>query len=527
VNAVLGWRPRIGTGWVLAFAAVFVAIAILRLAALDSAPPGLHKDEAAFGYNAWTIAHFGVDQDGRPWPLFFTSFGDYKSPVYVYLLAPLTWVLPLTSAVERLPAAVAGIALCVLVAFLAFSITRSLVVALLSTLTAAIQPWIVIESRSGWAPILEILGLTAVCLCLSRAKGARKVWWFVGAGIAIAFSLYAYDTGRLFAGMVAVLVLIAYLTDHPRQYASLAILPPTIVAYLVLLWWSIQNPGALTARFNNISVVFDHPPALEAIRRALQNYTEYVGVPFLFTHGDPHLLHGTGFAGVLLVTTAPIIFVGLIVALLSRRQPLARFALLALATAPIPAALTVDNSPDAPRANAMMAFFLLFVVFGWSAVWPWLARHRLVAAAFLVAIAIESGGYLADMYTQWPSRSQVAWDAGQADAVTEAYSLASGHTVWLSNSLDDPYIFAYFKLLPDPGPIQRANGPIAIGVKQTDPNSIGTLAKPGDIMVFGTNDTSPQTAVLIDQKGVSVTRELVEYTKPMTQTIVLATIWRR
>jgi 4-amino-4-deoxy-L-arabinose transferase-like glycosyltransferase len=505
---------------------VFLAITVLRLVALDSAPPGLHKDEAAFGYNAWTIAHFGLDQDGRPWPLFFTSFGDYKSPVYVYLLAPLTWVLPLTSTVERLPAAFAGIALCLLVAFLAFSMTRSLMVTLLSTLTAAIQPWIVIESRSGWAPILEMLGLTAVCLCLSRAKGARQVWWFLGAGIAIAFSLYAYDTGRLFAGMVAVVVLIAYLTENPRQYASLAILPPTMVAYLVLLWWSIQNPGALTARFNNISVVFDHPPALEALRRTLQNYTEYVGVPFLFTHGDPHLLHGTGFAGVLLVTTAPVFFAGLVVALRSWRQPLARFALLALAAAPIPAALTVDNSPDAPRANAMMAFLLVLLIFGWSALWPSLIRHRLVATAFLVAIAIEAGGYLADVYTQWPSRALLLWDTGQAEAIAEAHDLANGHTVWISNSMDDPYIFAYFKLLPDPNMVRDMTTG-AVGMQQRYPQEISALAQPGDIMVFGPADTPPQGSTLVDMQQVSVTGELVEYTRPMAQTMVLASIWRR
>jgi len=166
--------PQHEQGWSLAFGATFLAIAVLRLSALDSGSPGLHKDEAAFGYNAWTIAHYGLDQDGRPWPLFFTAFADYRSPVYVYLLAPLTWGLPLTSAVERLPAAFAGILLCALVAVLAFSLTRSYLVALLSTLMAAIQPWVVIESRSGWAPILEILGLTAVCYCLSRAMRCDK-----------------------------------------------------------------------------------------------------------------------------------------------------------------------------------------------------------------------------------------------------------------------------------------------------------------------------------------------------------------
>lgn len=526
MNAALRWRPTLNQGWLLAFAAAFVGILILRLTALDSAPPGLHKDEAAFGYNAWTIAHYGLDQDGRPWPLFFTSFGDYKAPVYVYLLAPLTWVFPLTSTVERLPAAFAGITICLLAVPLAYSVTRSLVVTLLTMVTAAIEPWIVIESRGGWDPILEIVGLTALCVCLARAKGRHQAWWFFGAGVAVAFSVYAYPTGRLLAGFVAVLVLVAFLAVRPRQYASLAVLPPTIVAYLVLLWWSLQNPGALTARFDSISVLFDHPSVIEAARRALQNYSQYFGVPFLFTRGDTQLVHGTGLGGVLLLTTAPVVFAGLLVAIRSWRQPLARFALLALAVAPIPAALTVDNSPDAPRANGMMAFLLIFVVLGWAALWPLLAKHRLVAAAFFAAMAIEAGGYFADLYTQWPSRAVVQWDTGQAEAIAEASSLANGHTVWIANSLEEPYIFAYFKLLPDPN-LVRSMTTEAVGMQQRFPQEIVAMAQPGDIMVFGPADTPPQGSTLLDRQQVTVTTELVERTKPTPQTIVLATIWRR
>jgi hypothetical protein len=416
--------------------------------------------------------------------------------------------------------------LCAIVAALAFSITRSLSVTMLSMLTAAIQPWIVIESRSGWAPILEILGLTAVCFCLSRAKGSRQVWWFLGAGVAIAFSLFAYDTGRLFSGVVAALALVIYLARRPRQYAALAILPPTVLAYAVVGLWSLQNPGALTARFNLISVTFDHPSTLEATRRAVQNYAAYFGVPFLFTQGDHRLLHGTGAAGVLLVTTAPVIFVGLFVALRSWGQPLARFVVLALLIAPIPAALTVDDTPNAPRSAAMMAFFLVFVIFGWSALWPYLARYRLLAAAALAVIAIEATGFLVDLYTQWPNRALVAWSAGQTDAIAEGYHLENGHTLRVSCSLGDPFMFGYFAVKPDPALVQSLSTE-AIGMEQQCPSELNSSALPGDILVLAPSDTPPQGAVLLDTKQATVTNQFVDETRANTYTIVLVTVWRR
>jgi hypothetical protein len=272
--------------------------------------------------------------------------------------------------------------------------------------------------------------------------------------------------------------------------------------------------------------VFDNPPVFEAIRRVLQNYSAYIGLPFLFTHGDNQLVHGTGNAGVLLVTTAPVIFAGLVVAVRSWRRPLARFALMALVVAPIPAALTVDNTPDAPRANAMMAFLLVLVVLGWAALWPLLVKHRVVAAAFFVAMAIEGGGYFADLYTQWPSRAVVQWDTGQAEAVEEASRLANGHMVWVSNSLEEPYIFAYFKLLPDPN-VVRTMTTHAVGMEQRFPQEIFALAQPGDIMVFGPADTPPEGSTFLDRQQVTVQRERVDYSQPTPQTIMLATIWKR
>src|SRR4030088_86689 len=87
---------------------IVLAVVVSPLAGLGARPPGRFGDEAAFGYNGWAIAHFGVDQYGVHWPLFFRSFGDYKGPVGVYSVALLTTFLPLSAFTVRLPTALAG-----------------------------------------------------------------------------------------------------------------------------------------------------------------------------------------------------------------------------------------------------------------------------------------------------------------------------------------------------------------------------------------------------------------------------------
>jgi len=65
--------------------------------------PSLNPDEAALGYNAYSLIRTGKDEHGASWPLHFKSFGDYKPGGYVYLAIPFVKVLGLTPLAVRLP----------------------------------------------------------------------------------------------------------------------------------------------------------------------------------------------------------------------------------------------------------------------------------------------------------------------------------------------------------------------------------------------------------------------------------------
>src|SRR5687767_10803363 len=91
----------------------FVAL-VTHIWQLSSIPRGLYSDEAAIGYNAWLISTTGIDEHDRTFPLFFESFGDYKSPVYMYtavvttaLLGPGEWAVRLAATLFWLVFAIA------------------------------------------------------------------------------------------------------------------------------------------------------------------------------------------------------------------------------------------------------------------------------------------------------------------------------------------------------------------------------------------------------------------------------------
>lgn len=50
-------------------------------------PPGFQIDESSIANNAHAVSRAGADEYGGAWPVYFSAFGDYKNPVYVYALA--------------------------------------------------------------------------------------------------------------------------------------------------------------------------------------------------------------------------------------------------------------------------------------------------------------------------------------------------------------------------------------------------------------------------------------------------------
>ena len=455
-------------------------------------------DEAASGYNAWAIGHYGVDEYGRAHPLYFESFHDFKSAPYFYLLAPLTRVLPLTPYVVRLPAAALALVTSALAGLAAWKLTGSRAVATLTLMTGGLMPWLVVEGRFATETVTLTFCIAAFVACLVYAVRSGRSLFYLAAGLALAGAVLSHAPGRLEAGLLLGALVAAFVWRPPHR-AWLLALPSPVVAYAILGLWMLQHPGVLTARFDAISILSDHPGPVEALARFVVNYAQYFLPPFLLILGDHNPRHATGFGGLLLLASAPAIVFGLISCWRRRREPLARFALLGLALAPVAAALTNEGVPHGPRAASMIPFVLLLAAYGWQALLPRLGGRPRLARALLAVAAVQAVLYFGDLYLTYPLRAQTSFDVGVADAVIRAHQIGGDQTVWLSNQLDQPYAQAAVRLTPDPreGVSTQLK---RLHIQQADGADVFADAQPGDLVVAAPSDHHPaQARVLFEQ----------------------------
>src|SRR5687768_14571753 len=71
--------------------------------------PCLNADEAAFGYNAFTISETGRDEYGNLLPTRLKSFGDNKLPLMTYLTVPFVKIFGSNDFTTRAVAGLFGI----------------------------------------------------------------------------------------------------------------------------------------------------------------------------------------------------------------------------------------------------------------------------------------------------------------------------------------------------------------------------------------------------------------------------------
>src|SRR3989344_8441615 len=88
---------------------VLIIATWLRFFNLGITPGGLYVDEASIGYNAYSLLKTGRDEYGKSFPALIKSYGDFKAPVYTYLLVPVYKFWGLNMTTTRAVSAVAGV----------------------------------------------------------------------------------------------------------------------------------------------------------------------------------------------------------------------------------------------------------------------------------------------------------------------------------------------------------------------------------------------------------------------------------
>jgi hypothetical protein len=269
--------------------------------------------------------------------------------------------------------------------------------------------------------------------------------------------------------------------------------------YIALGAYALLNPGALTARFAEISISADGAPFGVIASRFVANYLSYFSPSFLFVQGDANPRQNTEIGGMLLGAMAPLLVAGILVCWQRRREPLIRFLVAGILLAPIAAALTNNGTPHALRSSGMLPFLVLLAVLGTAGLRTALTGRvgagRLVAGGLVIGLAAQAAFFTIDLYTAYPNRAAPYFDTGEIAAITTARDIAGSHRVYLSDALDQPYIQAFFAFLPppprEPETDDATPGLASLGMQVIAPAAAESEASPGDALVLAPGDPEP------------------------------------
>lgn len=381
-------------------AGVLLLVCVLFACQTPGNPPGFHRDEASIALNATELSRSGRDDRGALLPLYFFSFEDYKSPVFVYALGAVFRVTGPSPEVARYLAGLFVTTAVLLVGLIAWRRTRSSPTTTVCVLLAATTPWLYelahYAVEAATVPLVVCLLLLALDRVVSR--GAWTVTGAVPVALCLAGLTYAYAGGRVLGPLFALGLVVTAGRRHVRWLLSTWGL--YAIGLLPLAAYAVRHPGALTARYDDTSIAHGGTTGFSIVWEAVRNYAHDVA-PWRWATGgdDKPFIHASDYPAL----TLPLLglaLAGAVLVLLRRRgDRWWRTVLVLTLLAPIPGALTVDRM----HQLRMVALPVLLCVLAIPAVQALGAAAR-GRSGVAIATAVALAAILAFQTVHWQQR---------------------------------------------------------------------------------------------------------------------------
>lgn len=482
------------------FILILAIAAFFRFYQLGSIPLSPDWDEAALGYNAYSILKTGKDEYGNFLPLSIRSFDDYKPPLYTYLTVPSVALFGLNTWSTRLPSAIMGMLAVIGVYFLVLELFRTKSdekisvrqladkfqirdgIALVSSFLLAISPWhiqfsrIAFEANSGvtlniWAVTCFLIGLR------------KKSLLFVSAFL-FGLGMYAYHSQRVFLPLLVVSLLIIYRKslfgkDQRKTMIGflvigmLTVLPLIPVLFNKTAMLRLRGTSSFTDQTGllsrNITKLEDDKKRRDIVGELLDNrrfvfaktivsgYLSHFSLKWLFLTGDNPRHHAPDM-GLMYFIELPFLLYGLVHLLKTRRnEPGTKLLFSWLLVAPVAAAPTT-GLPHAIRTLVFLPVFQIITAVGLYQCFCWMVQNkkqtifRCALFVIFIALYIATIAYYFGMYFLVMNREYSEyWQYGYKEAVAYTESVKNNYdTVVVSTGLEQSYMFYLFYTKFDP-----------------------------------------------------------------------------
>jgi len=320
------------------------------------------------GVAARSILETGRDEWGDPFPLFFRSYGEWKSPVYIYLLVPFIKIFGSTELAVRLPSAIFGI-IAVYLAFLLGKKLYSEKIGYFTALFLAISPWHLLLSRPAFeANVSLTLILAGIYFFLNIQDVKSKIPTIIASAIFFGLAPHTYNSAKVVVPLLVIYLVLR--TKFYKQLKNLFVFGFVLAVFALPIFLNLFS-GRAQFRYSQVGVTTDQknmnafvnyrnnpnlPPLLGklvfnsytyTLHATASNVLSYVNPSFLLLQAGDHNQHHIRYFGVLYLTEFIFILAGLY-QIISKRESgniasLRYLPFVIISLGIIPAALTRDQ----------------------------------------------------------------------------------------------------------------------------------------------------------------------------------------
>ena len=471
--------------WRVYLLIIVLIAAFLRFYQLGSNPPSLTWDEAAWGYNAYSLGIDGKDEFGRFLPFnYLESFGDFKPTLYAYLdIIPIK-IFGLTEFATRFPSALFGVLTVLMTFFLVkrifYTSKQKENYALMSSLILAISPWHIMLSRGAFeANVASFFIISGVWAFLAGVQApavsesrTEKKWYLIISAISFALSMYIFNTSRIVSPLLVLLLIVVFrkkLWEFKKQT-----LIAFIIGFLIFIpiFGFLLTPQA-SLRFKEVNI-FSNKEVIETSNQQIENdgnvlwskvihnrrllysveyikhYFDNLSPNFLFIKGDGNPKFSIQSVGQMYIWDI-IFFVGGILFLIRKREGNWWLVPLWLLIGILPAA-TARETPHALRIETTLPTFQIFVAYGFVVLMDKITKYKkFIVYGLLFILFLNFLYFYRNYFNHYPYEYSGEWQYGYKQSIEYVKSVEKSYDyIQVTNALGRPYIYYLFYTKTDP-----------------------------------------------------------------------------
>ncbi len=455
---------------------IILLASFLRFYQLGQNPPSLTWDEAAWGYNAYSLGIDGKDEFGRFLPLdYLESFGDFKPPMYAYLDIIPVKLFGLNEFATRFPSALFGILTIIATYFLVkrifYNSANKEKYALLSSFFLAISPWHILLSRAAFeANVASFFVIFGIYCFLKGVQG--KGWFIVLSAVSFTLSMYTFNSSRIVSPILVIVLSILFFKKLLliRKQVALAFLVGLMLMLPTIKF--LLSPQA-SLRFKEVNIFSDssvvatsnreiandnfawwsriiHNRRFGYAKEFLRHYFDNINPIFLFIKGDGNPKFSIQTVGQMYWWDIAF-FVGGILFLMRKKEGYWYIIPLWLILSIIPAA-TARETPHALRIENSLPTFQIFTAYGCIVILDKIKKFRRPILFIIFFGLFLNLLYLYhDYFVHYARVFSGEWQYGYKDSIKYVESVNKNYDqIHITEDLGRPYIYYLYYLKIDP-----------------------------------------------------------------------------